>query len=336
MKILYIGNKLSRHGFTPTIVETLGKQFEEFCEVVSVSDKRNKLLRMIDMIMSVIKYRKWADYIIIDTYSTSNFYFALAASVCCRMLRKKYIPILHGGNLPARLDGSPRMSGIIFNHSYINVALSGYLDYEFRKRGFQNVKIIPNNIHIEGYDFTKRKLFSPKLLWVRAFDKTYNCEMAVEVLSSLLKDFPEAKLCMVGPDKDGSMDSVKRLAAELSVSDSLTITGRLSKEQWKDLSREYDIFINTTNTDNTPVSVVEAMALGLAVVTTNVGGIPHLLSNGEDALLIEKGDVMAMTDSIKQIIENPILSGQMCIKARTKAETFDWKNVKKQWREILR
>ncbi len=47
-----------------------------------------------------------------------------------------------------------------------------------------------------------------------------------------------------------------------------------------------DIFLNTTNVDNTPVSVIEAQAAGLCVVSTNVGGIPFLLENGKDALLV--------------------------------------------------
>lgn len=336
MRILYIGNKLSQHGFTPTTVETLGKQLSEFCEVISVSDKQNKFLRMLDMVWAVFKYRKYSDYVIIDTYSTSNFYFALAAALCCRILHKKYIPILHGGNLPARLDNSPRLSKAIFKYSYRNVTPSGYLNYEFCKRGFDKLITIPNNILVCEYSFTERKMFYPKLLWVRAFDKTYNCEMAVDVLSLLLKEYPEAKLCMVGPDKDGSMERVKQRASELSVVDSLLITGKLGKKQWKELSREYDIFINTTNFDNTPVSVVEAMALGLAVVTTNVGGIPHLLSDGKDALLIEKGDSTTMAQAIKRIIKEPDFATRMCIKAREKVETFDWSIVKEQWKETLK
>ncbi len=335
MKILYIGNKLSQHGFTPTSVETLGLQLTEFCEVISVSDKRNKLLRLLDMLFSIFKYRKEMGYVIIDTYSTSNFYFALMAALCCRLLNKKYISILRGGELPARLDRSPVLSKMIFHYSYFNVSPSGYLYDAFCKRGFDKLKVIPNNIHIVDYQFIQRKQYLPRLLWVRAFDKTYNCEMAVEVLALLLKDYPEARLCMVGPDKDGSMENVKKLADQLDVSNALTITGRLSKKDWWTLSREYDIFINTTNADNTPVSVIEAMALGLAVVTTNVGGIPHLLSEGEEALLVEKGDAKGMAEAIKRIIACPVAAEQMCIKARAKVETFDWAVVKKQWQEVL-
>ena len=61
----------------------------------------------------------------------------------------------------------------------------------------------------------------------------------------------------------------------MNLEDSVTLTGRLSKNEWISLSRDYDIFINTTDYDNHPVSVIEAMALGLPIVTTNAGILSH-------------------------------------------------------------
>ena len=334
-RILYIGNKLSKYGVTPTSVETLGVQLTEFCEVVSVSDKRNKAARMIDMITAILKDRK-SDYVIIDTYSTSNFYFAYVAAIVCRMMGVNYIPILRGGNLPERLERSPRMSRRIFNHSWVNVSPSGYLNYEFKRHGYENVVTIPNNIFIDDYPFKVRSKFRPKLLWVRSFDKTYNCEMAVDVLHLLLQQYPDVELCMVGPDKDGSQQSVKTLAEQYGISDHLKITGKLSKSEWHKLAEDYDIFISTTNFDNTPVSVIEAMALGLPVVSTNVGGVPFLIDDGKDGLLCEKGNAEDMAEKIVQIVSSSEKSRDLCANARKKVESFDWDVVKKQWNELLK
>ena len=335
MKILYIGNKLSKYGFTPTNVETLGEQLKEFCNVVSVSDKRNKAARMIDMIAAIYRNRK-SDYVIIDTYSTSNFYFTYVAALLCGVFKLRFIPILHGGNLPERLERSPRMSQRIFNHSLINISPSGYLNYEFKRHGYENVVTIPNNIFIDDYLFKVRSSFSPKLLWVRSFDKTYNCEMAVEVLHLLLQQYSNAELCMVGPDKDGSQQSVKTLAEQYGISDHLIITGKLSKTEWHKLSEDYDIFISTTNFDNTPVSVIEAMALGLPVVSTNVGGVPFLIDEGKDGLLCEKGNAEDMVRRIVHLISMPNNTVDICSNARKKVKSFDWEVVKKQWNELLK
>lgn len=335
MKVLYIGNKLASSGRTPTTVDTLSKQFEEFLDVVSVSDKFNKIARLYDMCSSVIKHKD-VDYVIIDTYSSSAFYFTLAVSFFCRMLNKKYIPILHGGNLPARLDCSPKMSRFIFVHSYMNVSPSDYLHHEFEIRGYQRLVTIPNNIDISMYKYKKREDFNPKLLWVRSFAETYNCTMAIEVLKRVLNKYPNAELCMVGPDKDGSMQKTINLAEHYGIRDHLKITGQMSKTEWHKLSEKYDIFISTTNFDNTPVSVIEAMALGLPVISTNVGGVPYLVNDGEDAFLVPKGDAFQMAEKIDFIINNPIVMQNICLKARDKAENFGWNKVKSQWQDILK
>ena len=333
--ILYIGNKLSKYGVTPTNVETLGEQLKEFYDVVSVSDKRNKVLRMIDMIVAICKNRR-SDYVIIDTYSTSNFYFSYVSALLCRAFKIMFVPILHGGNLPERLKCSPCMSRSIFKHSFINVSPSSYLNYEFKKYGYDNVVTIPNNINIDDYSFKVRTSFRAKLLWVRSFDKTYNCEMAVEVLRLLLEKNPDAELCMVGPDKDGSMQSVRALAKQYGINSHIKITGKLSKTEWHKLSEDYDIFISTTNFDNTPVSVIEAMALGLPVVSTNVGGVPFLIEDGVEGLLCEKGDAKDMTEKIVQIVSSPAMSRDICANARKKVESFDWQVVKEQWKNVLK
>ena len=335
MKILYIGNKLTKHGKTQTTVETLGKQLEEYYDIVTVSDKNNKALRMLDVAWSIVKNRR-ADYVLIDTYSTSNFYVAAVSASLCRLFNIKYIPILHGGSLPERLEKSPHLSKRVFGGSYINVSPSGYLNYEFKRHGYENVLTLPNNIIIKDYRFKQRNTFQPRLLWVRSFDKTYNCEMAVEVLRLLLGKYPDAELCMVGPDKDGSMQNVKDLAAQYGLTEQLKITGKMTKPDWHRLSEEYDIFISTTNFDNTPVSVIEAMALGLPVVSTNVGGVPYLIENGRDGLLCEKANAEDMAEKIIQLVSSPEKSKEICVNARKKVESFDWEVVKKQWKNILK
>lgn len=334
IKILYIGNKLANKGMTPTTVDTLGKQLEEIGQVITVSDKMSTVFRLLDMCWSIFRYRK-CDYVIIDTYSTAAFNYAYFVSLCCRLLRKKYIPILHGGGLPSRLDKSPIRTKQIFKNAFINVSPSGYLKSEFEKRGYINLKLIPNNIPIKEYKFTRRTKFRPKLLWVRAFASTYNCEMAIEVLKILLDYYPDCELCMVGPDKDGSMDSTVKLAKKYGISDHLKITGSMTKQDWHKLSEKYDIFISTTNFDNTPVSIIEAMALGLVVVSTNVGGMPYLIKDEKDGYLVEKGNAKAMASVIQSIIANPDKNISVCACARDKSTGYDWEVVKRQWANLL-
>ena len=335
MKLLYLGNQLSKHGFNKTTIETLGLQLEQEGFVIYyASDKKSFPLRLLDMMLSVVIYRKQVDYVLIDTYSTKAFCYAFLCSQLARIFNIKYIPILHGGDLPNRLKKNPKLCRMLFANAYKNVAPSGYLKLVFEKEGFDNVIHIPNTIEIDKYEFKIRTELTPKLLWVRAFASIYNPEMAVKVLKQLQEKYPSATLTMVGPDKDGSLQTTKDFAKSMDVS--VNFTGQLTKEEWWQLAFQHDIFINTTHFDNTPVSVMEAMALGLPVVSTNVGGIPYLVTNKENALLVNDNDDHAMTKAIMDLIENKEKSNFLTRNARTFIEQMDWKVVKESWVSLLK
>jgi len=159
--------------------------------------------------------------------------------------------------------------------------------------------------------------------------------MAADVMKELLKDYPEASLCMVGPDKDGSLDEFKKYAGNRGVSNNVIITGRLDRAEWIRRSEDYDFFINTTNIDNTPVSIIEAMALGLIIVSTNPGGIPFLLSNNLDSKLVNTGDAKTMASAIKDIIEHPSEAVRLTTSARIKAESFSSEKTINLWINLL-
>jgi glycosyltransferase involved in cell wall biosynthesis len=333
MKILYLGNKLSIHGINKTTVETLGENLSQSgFTVVSYSSKKNSLLRIFEMLFGMLKHRD-SNYVLIDTYSTSAFWFAFFSSQLARILHLKYIPILHGGNLPNRLQSNPFMCNLIFKHSYVNVSPSDYLKFHFEKFGITSVICIPNFIHLSDYSFYQRQSFAPNLIWVRAFAEIYNPKMAVDVLNLLQKKYPSATLTMVGPDKDGSLEITKEYAKHFNLK--VHFTGKLSKSEWTDLAKNHDIFINTTHFDNTPVSVIEAMALGLPVVSTNVGGLPFLISHQENGYLVHDANALEMAQHIENIIQFPTQTIEIVHSAKHMISKMDWKVVEGQWLTLL-
>lgn len=333
--LLYIGNKLAVHGNTATSIETLGSFLEfEGYHLTYASSKKNKISRLLHMILVTLKSYKKTDYVLIDVYSTQNFWYAMIISQLCRLLNLKYIAKLHGGNLPNRLNKSPFLCNLVFKNAHKITAPSQYLIKAFQPKYHSNLIYIPNTLEIAKYEFLKREFNQPTLLWVRSFSKIYNPKMAIKVFSELKKDFPKAQLCMVGPDKENIIEECKALAKSLNVE--VTFTGKLSKEEWIDLAKNYTIFINTTHFDNTPISVIEAMALGLPVVSTNVGGIPFLLENKKNALLVNDNDTQAMVQAIKLLFSNTNLTQNMVQNARNYVEDFDWEKVKYKWIEIFK
>lgn len=331
--VLYVGNALSQQGKNVTSVEILGTRLRQFCKVKTASSNQNKLLRILDMVLLVLKNGRSTDYVLIDTYSTINFYYALIISQISRVLKIKYIPILHGGNLEQRLKHNPKMSRMIFGNAYRLVSPSNFLKERFKSYGYENVEYIQNTIEIEDFVFYRRDISVIKLFWLRSFTSIYNPTSAVLVLEELINRGQNAELVMVGPEIDGSMKVAKQLAIDKNLN--VKFTGKLSKNEWIKLSENYNIFINTTNFDNMPVSVIEAMALGLPIVSTNVGGLPFLISHNEDGLLVPPNDVNAMVDAIIELKEDISLKDKLVVNARKKIEKFDWDEVRVKWERLL-
>jgi glycosyltransferase involved in cell wall biosynthesis len=332
--LVYIGNRLEERGGSPTSIDVLTPLFrKEGFYVYPVSTKKNKFLRLAEMNKAVLKHKKWLDLVLIDTYSTQNFWYAIIVAYLCRILGLSYILMLRGGNLPSRLKKNPQLSASLFKKAKLNIAPSLYLLKVFQQAGFTNLKYIPNSIFLKEYPFKDRKILKPKLLWVRAFAEIYNPILALKVLEALLKKYPEAELCMVGPEKDKSFEECVNYAKENKLP--VKFTGRLSKSEWITLSREYEIFLNTTNVDNTPVSLIEAMALGLPIVSTNVGGIPYLLQDKKTGLLVPPDDKSSMLSAIRNLLQDPELAENLSQNARHQAEKYDWELVKQEWKDTL-
>lgn len=338
-KILYLGNQLSKHGFTPTSVETLGERLREDFDITQASSIKNQVLRLVHMWWIVINCRNY-DYLLIDTYSSSAFTYAWTSARLAQFFKLKYIPILHGGDLPKRAKNSPDLIDRYIKNAHIVVSPSGYLKTDMEKEAIGNHIIIPNFIDIKNYPFEAKvpsKETGINLFWLRSFHEIYNPYLAIRLLKALAeKGFEKLSLCMVGPDKDGSMEKVKVFAEEQGVAQYLKMTGRLNKTEWIALSRKYNVFINTTNIDNTPVSVMEAMALGFPVITTKVGGIPYLFEDGKEGIMIEPKNEEEFVLAIIDIESNPIKAKTLSENARKKAESWDWSKVKLNWLEILK
>ena len=330
--ILYIGSMLSRHGTTPQPIEVLGPLLEIDNEVIYSSNKKNIIIRMFDMIFTLLINKSKISFVIIDTYSGWSFYYVLIISALSQLFGIKYIPFLHGGNLESRLKTNSKLSNFIFSYSYINVSPSTYHENNFKKYGY-NCITVPNVINLSKYPFKERKVVKSNLLWVRSFQIIYNPLLALKIVKGLIdKGYTKTTLTMVGPAKDSSFDECKAYVKHFSLENHVSILGLKTKDEWIKLSKDQDIFINTTNVDNTPVSVIEAMALGMLVISTNVGGIPNII-NGKNGILVAPQNEEDFINQILLLIKNK--NTNYSKQAREYSLKYDKKNVLKKWNNIF-
>lgn len=304
-------------------------------EVLLRSAHENRFLRLADMVSTVFLKRASYQIALVDVFSGAAFLWAEIVCLLLRWLRKPSILILRGGNLPmfaARNPGRVRnllkgATAITAPSPYLQKALQPYC---------QDILLLPNPLDISHYSFRMRAVPAPRLVWLRAFHHIYNPSLAPRVLALLANEFPDINLTMFGPDKmDGSFELTRKTAHDMGVQDRIGFPGAVPKERVPDVLQTGDIFLNTTNVDNTPVSVLEAMACGLCVVTTNVGGLPDLLEDGVDALLVPPDDSQAMANAIRRLLTEPALAEKLSVNARRKVEGFDWSVILPQWERLF-
>jgi glycosyltransferase involved in cell wall biosynthesis len=249
------------------------------------------------------------------------------------MTRKPHIVVLHGGNLPNLLSSSPRWLRKILRGADRVVSPSNYLASAFAEHA--RVEIIPNALSLKSYPFRSRPPVRPNFLYLRAFHRNYGPLTAIKAFSIVQRQYPEARLTMAGPQIDGVLEECRSLIAQLNLQPHVNLLGRVPKSQIPELGRQCDIFLNPTFVDNTPVSTVEAMAMGMCIVATTAGGLTHLLKDGETALLVKPGDDNQMADAMLKILAEPKLSARLSRNGRQAAEAMDWSVVLPRWSSLI-
>ena len=336
LPILIVDNCLSSITGVRAVAEDLAEHLSvRGWPVLLTSCKAGRVRRFLDMLLSVWKWREKYDIANVVVYSGFAFGWAEAVCFLLRRLGKPYVLTLQGGGLPRFADKWPRRVSRLLRSAAAVTTPSRYL-LEQLSTYRKGMLLIPNPVNLDNYRFQLRQRPSPRIVWLRAFHTIYNPSLAPRVLSLLVSEFPDIRLTMIGPDKgDGSEETTRAMARRLKIEDRVDFTGAVPKPEVPERLNQGDIFLNTTNVDNMPVSMLEAMACGLCVVTTNVGGIPYLVNHQQDALLVPPDDAEAMASAVRRILTEPELAVSLSERGRLKTEQLDWAVVIKQWERVL-
>ncbi|MDX1520798.1 MAG: glycosyltransferase family 4 protein [Anaerolineae bacterium] len=303
---------------------------------MTTSTRLQRLARLADMLGTTWRHRNQYVVAQVDVYSGPAFLWAEAVCWMLRRINKPYVLTLHGGQLPNFARHWPKRVRHLLQSAAIVTTPSRYLAEQMQPYR-SDLHLLPNPLDLSAYAHTVRTRPQPRLIWLRAFCEIYNPSLAPRVLAILSQDFPDSSLIMIGPDKgDGSLQFTQQVAEELGVTDRLELPGGVPKAKVPLWLNKGDIFINTTNIDNTPVSVLEAMACGLCVVSTDVGGLPYLLEQEQDTLLVPPDDPEAMAAAVRRLLTEQQLAERLSRQARQKTEQFDWSVLLSRWDTLLR
>lgn len=334
-RVGFAGPMLGSHpGWVVSQQELLAARMSaEGAVVLSTSDRIRRLERLVDTVRSLRGWRGQVDVVVIAVFSGPGFWLADLTSRIARCYGMPQVLVLRGGNLAEFVRRHPLGVQRLFGRADAVVAPSQFLASEMPPTR-SGISVIPNVFDIGTIPWNERKSISPRLLWMRTFHPIYNPLLALEALALLKERHPETTLTMAGQDK-GLRDACIERAQELGLSESVTFPGFLDETKKRHAFGDHDVFLNTNDVDNTPVSVLEAAAAGMPVVATRIGGLPYLFRDGQDALLVPPGDAAAMASAVGRLFANPELTQRLSSGGRAVAEASDWGKVRTQWLDLL-
>ncbi len=271
---------------------------------------------------------------VVHAFSASYWSFLLApvpALLVAKAFGRPVILHYHSGEAPDHLRRSPIARRTIGAFDRV-VVPSQFLVEVFADHGLQAVPIA-NHVDLARFRFRRRDPLRPRVLSVRNLERIYNVACTLKAFALVQERRPDATLTVAG---GGSLEhELQSLAASLGLRH-VTFTGRVPQDRIAEYYADHDIYLQSPDIDNMPLSVLEAYASGLPVVSTEVGGVPAILTHGEHGLLAPADDHRAIADRILHLLEHPADAARMADRAFARCHDFQWSRVSGAWLDEYR
>jgi glycosyltransferase involved in cell wall biosynthesis len=269
-------------------------------------------------------------YDVIHIFSASYFSFLLAptpAILISKLYGKGILLNYHSGEADDHLRRWRRSAIPTLKLVDRLIVPSEYLVEVFAEFGLP-AKAIYNLIETDRCRFRERLELRPKFLSNRNFERHYGVDRVLRAFAVIQKRFPEAELVVAGDGPERS--ALEQLARDLNLQNT-EFVGRVGHDQVIELYDANDIFLNGSEIDNQPLSILEAFACGLPVVTTDAGGIPYMVDNGRTGLIVPKGDYEQLADSALRLFGEPCLAQSLIREGREECRKYGWESVRDEW-----
>ncbi len=322
VQLKLLGENLLKEGFNVSIVKANIK-IPKFLNFKGVRTCTNFFFYFSNLLRTIPKN----DIIYIFGASHLYFFLIVTPAVLLGNLFCKRVFVNYRGGGPQDffrrnkylIKSVLKKSKIVVPSAYLQEVIKQFLDLDSY--------IVPNFTYLEQFTFRKRSLFQPLLLCTRNFYHFYNIPCIIKAFKLISERYHDAFLGLVGdgPEKENIINLIHNLGIEKKIK----LYGKISHDKLPSIYNRYDIFVNASRIDNFPGSILEAFSAGLPVVTSNVGGIPYLVKNGETGFLVDPDNYEEFAEKIIFLIRNPEVTKTLVNNARKVAETYKWENIKK-------
>jgi glycosyltransferase involved in cell wall biosynthesis len=266
---------------------------------------------------------------VVHVFSASYLSFLLAPTPAILIARLYGKPVLlnyHSGEAEDHLRRWRTALPIIRLADRV-VVPSDYLVSVFARFGIAAHSVC-NTVDVGRFRFRERRPLRPVLLSNRNLERHYNVECSLRAFEVVHRMHPAARLIVAGDGSQGR--GLRELAAKLAL-ENVEFVGAVAPQRMPALYAAADIFINASDVDNQPLSLIEAFASGLPVVTTNAGGIPDMVSEGQTGLMVERGDHEALADRVIRLLSDKELASHIARRAREECGRYSWAAVSGKW-----
>jgi glycosyltransferase involved in cell wall biosynthesis len=275
---------------------------------------------------------KNADVAHIFSASYSSFLLApLPAWLMARLHGKKTLINYHSGECRDHLQRSQIARHALKGTDRL-VVPSGYLVDVLGEFGL-SAQVIPNIVDVSQFVFRVRRPLRPHLICTRGFHPYYCVDIVVRAFAEVQKAFPEARLDLVGGGVEEAQ--IRQLVRDLKLA-GVNFTGVAPHGAIARCYDQADIFINASRLDNMPVSVLEAFASGMPVVTTEPEGMRYIVEHGRTGLLSTPGDSSALAQNVIRVLTDSALAERLVVNAHREMERYAWPAVREQWLALYR
>ncbi|MFT5334039.1 MAG: glycosyltransferase involved in cell wall biosynthesis [Halioglobus sp.] len=212
------------------------------------------------------------------------------------------------------------------------VAPSGYLKKVFADFGLET-HVIPNIVDLERFKPREERLDEGasffRLIITRNLEAIYGIDTAIRAIGLAREQIPDIQLQIAGNGPQRA--ELENLVAALGLEQHVNFVGRIGAGQIVEFYQSANVMLNPTTVDNMPNSVLEALACGVPVVTTNVGGIPYIVEHEETALMVPVGDFQKMAEHVVRLYNSPELVQKLIGNGLAAVKPYSWPEVKHQW-----
>jgi L-malate glycosyltransferase len=272
-------------------------------------------------------------YDCIHIFSASYCSFLLAptpAILISKLFGKKVLLNYHSGEAEDHLRRWSRTALPTLRLSDVIIVPSEYLVDIFRKFNLQ-ARAIYNTVETGHYRFRPRHPLKPVFLSNRNFQAHYNVKCVLRAFSLIQSSYSEASLIVAGDGPEA--ESLTMLSNELGLRN-ITFAGQLHPKEMRELYNRADIYLNGSEIDNMPLSILEAYACGLPVISTKAGGIPYILTHEKTGILVNLNDHKGMAESAMRLLDDEVLAERIIKNARNECLKYDWENVRREWLSV--